>query len=96
MIVDEIATQCIELISKLKQVPAESIHLDSTFEELVIDSLDKVSLAFDVEDLFKIEIPESRLITIRSVQDMVNGIEEAVRSRTLRETQTTPSPTENA
>jgi len=79
---NQVAEECIALIAKQKSIPPEQIHLDSTFDELAVDSLDRVSLAFDIEEKFEIEIPEQKLGQIKTVNDMVIGIEEAVRQKT--------------
>jgi acyl carrier protein len=71
---EDIATRCIEIIAKSKSIPADSIALDSTFEQLSIDSLDKINISFEVEEAFAIEIPDDALGTIRTVGDMVNGV----------------------
>ena len=71
---DDIAQRCIEIIAKSKGVPADSITLDSTFDSLNIDSLDKINISFEVEEAFNIEIPDEALGTIRTVGDMVRGV----------------------
>jgi acyl carrier protein len=78
---NQVAEECIALIAKQKSIAPEQIHLDSTFDELAVDSLDRVSLAFDVEEKYDIEIPEDRLGQIKTVGDMVSGIEEALRRK---------------
>lgn len=78
---NQVAEECIALIAKQKSIAPEQIRLDSTMEELALDSLDRVSLAFDLEEKYDIEIPESKLDQIRTVSDMVNGIEEALRQK---------------
>jgi acyl carrier protein len=76
-----IAEECIALIAKQKSIEPTQIHLDSSFEELAVDSLDRVSLAFDIEEKYEIEIPESMIEKIKTVRDMVMGIEEALRQK---------------
>lgn len=78
---NSIADECIALIAKQKSLKPEQISLESTFDELALDSLDRVSLAFDIEEKYEIEIPEDKLGRIKTVSDMVNGIEEEVRRK---------------
>ena len=78
---NQVAEECIALIAKQKSIPPDQIRLDSTLEELALDSLDRVSLAFDLEEKYDIEIPEEKLGQIKTVNDMVTGIEEAVRRK---------------
>ena len=71
---EEVEKRCIEIIAASKNIPASSITLDSTFEELVIDSLDKINISFEVEDAFAIEIPDDSLGSLKTVRDVVNGV----------------------
>jgi acyl carrier protein len=80
---NQVADECIALIAKQKSIAPEKIGLESTFDELALDSLDRVSLAFDIEEKFDIEIPEEKLGQIHTVGDMVRGIEEAVRRKNV-------------
>ncbi len=78
---NSIVDECIALIAKQKSIAPEQIRIESTFDELALDSLDRVSLAFDIEEKYGIEIPEDKLGQIRTVKDMVTGIEEALRQK---------------
>ena len=71
---DDIAQRCIEIIAKSKGIPADSVTLDSTFDELNIDSLDKINISFEVEDAFAIEIPDDAIGSLKTVRDVVNGV----------------------
>jgi len=63
-----IAEECIALIAKQKSISPGQIRLDSTLEELSLDSLDRVSIAFDLEEKYDIEIPEEKLGQIKTVK----------------------------
>ena len=71
---NHVASRCIDIIAKSKGIPPDTITLASTFEELNIDSLDKINISFEVEEAFAIEIPDDALGTIKTVGDMVNGV----------------------
>ena len=71
---DDIAIRCIDIIAKSKSIPANTVTLASTFDELNIDSLDKINISFEVEEAFNIEIPDEALSTLRTVGDMVAGV----------------------
>ena len=73
---DEVAQRCIAIIAKSKSIPEDSITLDQTFDELNIDSLDKINISFEVEEAFHIEIPDDALNTLKTVGDMVRGVHE--------------------
>ena len=70
----DVANRCIDIIAKSKGIPANTITLASTFEELNIDSLDKINISFEVEEAFNIDIPDEALGTIKTVGDMVDGV----------------------
>jgi acyl carrier protein len=71
---NEIAKRCIDIIAKSKSISPDSVTLASTFDELNIDSLDKINISFEVEEAFNVEIPDDALGTIKTVGDMVEGV----------------------
>ena len=71
---NDVANRCIDIIAKSKGIPADTITPASTFEELTIDSLDKINISFEVEEAFNIDIPDEALGTIRTVGDMIDGV----------------------
>jgi acyl carrier protein len=71
---NEIASRCIDIIAKSKSISPDAITLASTFDELNVDSLDKINISFEVEEAFNIEIPDDALGTLKTVGDMVNGV----------------------
>jgi acyl carrier protein len=72
---DETAFRCIQLVAQSKGLPPDRIALDSTLEDLGIDSLDKVNLSFALEEAFEIAIPDDSLYQLRTVGDIVRGVE---------------------
>jgi len=62
------------LVAAIKRIPRDKVTLDSTFEELGIDSLDGMNLLFEVEAAFDISIPDQQARSIRSVRQMVEGV----------------------
>jgi acyl carrier protein len=57
-------------------IPEDSITLDTTLESIEVDSLDRVSLSFDLEEEHGIEIPEIRLHQIKTVGDVAVAVQE--------------------
>jgi acyl carrier protein len=64
----------IKVIAKTQRIPLETVSIDSTFEELKIDSLDGINLIFALESEFNVDIPDEEARTIRSVRRMAEGI----------------------
>jgi Acyl carrier protein len=78
---DDIAKRSIEIIAKAKNIPTDTINLDTTFEELNIDSLDKINISFEVEEAFDIAIPDDALGSLKTVGDVVRGVEQLVAAK---------------
>ena len=74
----DIGCRIIELIAKSKNLPIASVGMDTTFDELQIDSLDKINISFEVEEMFSIQIPDESLGSLKSVGDVVRGVEQLV------------------
>ena len=72
---DDVQSRIIEMVAKSKNLPPSSVTMESTFNELQIDSLDKINLSFEVEEAFSIEIPDDSLNSLKTVGDVVRGVE---------------------
>lgn len=73
---DDVIERVIATIASTQHIPPATITIDSTFEELNIDSLDGINILFAVENEFNINIPDDAAKQIRTVRDMVNGIQQ--------------------
>ncbi|MGH9596973.1 MAG: acyl carrier protein, partial [Edaphobacter sp.] len=73
-IMNEVASRCIAIIARSKSIPPDTITSATTFDELSVDSLDMINISFEVEEAFNIEIPDEALGSIKTVGDMVDGI----------------------
>lgn len=74
-------TRVAQVIAKTQHIPVESITPDSTFEQLKIDSLDGINILFAIEGEFDVDIPDEAARQIRSVREMVDGIEKLLDAR---------------
>jgi acyl carrier protein len=68
----------ISVIATAQKLPLERITIESTFEELGIDSLDGVNILFALESEFNINIPDDKVEGVRSVRQMVESLEKVV------------------
>ena len=73
---EDLKTRVIKVIAKTQRIPPETVSIDSTFEELKIDSLDGINLIFALESEFNVDIPDDDARAIRSVRQMALGIAE--------------------
>jgi acyl carrier protein len=71
---DAVAEKVIATLASVKRVPVEGIKLDTNLQEMGIDSLDVFTLLFELENTFKISIPDDDVRSIRTVNDIVDGI----------------------
>jgi acyl carrier protein len=71
---DAVAAQVFSIVASVKQIPLESISLDSAFHELGLDSLDTIILVSEMEDHFKIAISNDEARAIVRVRDAVERI----------------------
>jgi len=74
----ELAARVIQVIAKTQHLSPESITIDQTFAELKFDSLDGMNILFAIETEFDISIPDDQAVQIKSVREMVDGIEKLI------------------
>lgn len=67
-----------DLIVTKKGVDAEKVLIDSSFEELGMDSLDAVELVADMEEIFNVNIPNTDLQNFKTIRQAVEGLEKAI------------------
>jgi acyl carrier protein len=75
---DELTQKVIAVIAATQHIPAEKITIESTFQELNIDSLDGINILFALENEFNINIPDEAAKEIRTIRQMVDGVRQLV------------------
>ena len=71
---EDLQARVIKVIAKTQRIPLETVSIDSTFEELKIDSLDGINLIFALESEFNVDINDEEARAIKSVRQMAEGI----------------------
>lgn len=71
---DNITQRVITIIERTMKLEPGRVKPESTFDELAIDSLDGINIAFALESEFNVDIPDDSLPKLRSVADIVAGI----------------------
>src|ERR1043166_7907608 len=56
----KITNKVVQIIASIKQVSPEAIRMETTFDELGIDSLDRMNILFELESEFEVDIPDER------------------------------------
>ncbi len=75
---EELTDRILGVIASTQKVPREQVLIDSSFEELGIDSMDGVNILFAMENEFDITIPDDQAKAIRSIRDIVEGVRKLV------------------
>ena len=75
---ESIQDRVLRVIATTRRVPLETVRPDSTFEELGIDSLDRINILFELEGEFDIEINDEKAKQVTSLQQMIDGITQLV------------------
>lgn len=78
-----VAAKVIEIIAREQHLDPDTIKLDSTFQELGIDSLDGVNILFALEEEFKIDIPDSVAQNMRGVRQVVDSLTRVLEGRDI-------------
>lgn len=74
MIDQEICDRVFSVLRKNRRVGSAPLGIETTFDEFNLDSLDIVSIVFDLEEEFGITIPEQPIANLRRIGDIVEGI----------------------
>ena len=75
---DELIQRIRNVIASTQRIPVEKVTIDSSFEELGIDSMDGVNILFALENEFNITIPDEAAKQIRNVRQMMEGVERLI------------------
>ena len=67
---DDLIQRVRAVIANSQRMPIEKISIDSSFQELGIDSMDAVNILFGLESEFDISIPDEETKEIRTVRQM--------------------------
>ena len=78
---DEFIQRIRTVIANSQRIPIEKVSIDSTFEELGIDSMDAVNILFGLESEFEINIPDEEVKEIRTLRQMAEGVEKLVTAK---------------
>ena len=89
---DAVAEKVITTLASVKRIPADKIALETNLQDLGIDSLDVFTLLFELENAFKISIPDDDVRSIRTVNDVVTGIKKIIAAAPPDSTVGSPTP----
>ena len=78
---DEFIQRIRNVVANAQRIPVEKVSIDSTFQELGIDSMDAVNILFGLESEFDINIPDEEVKDIRTVRQMAEGVEKLIAAK---------------
>jgi len=81
-VADSIESQVIDIIAKRRKIDRSAVTLETTFEQLGIDSLEAADLVFTFEDTFGIVVPDEAAQSMKTVQQVVEGVRRLIAERT--------------
>jgi acyl carrier protein len=84
---DALAARVMAVIAKTQRIPPETLSIDSSFEELNIDSLDGINIIFAIENEFGVNIPDEGVNNLKTIRHVVEGVQDL-----LLQKANTPAP----
>jgi len=75
---DQLTQRVLRIIAETQRKDPAQVTIESSFEDLGIDSMDGVNIVFALENEFNINVPDEEVKNIHSVRDMVDGIRRLV------------------
>lgn len=78
---ESIQGRVLRVIANSRRLPIESVTPECTFEQLGIDSLDRINILFDLENEFDISIDDDQAKSIANIPEMVDGIQQLLRAK---------------
>jgi acyl carrier protein len=75
---EELTRRILKVIADSQKLAPEKVTIDSTFEELGIDSLDGVNILFALENEFNISIPDEGVQSLRTMREMVGALDKLI------------------
>ena len=75
---EKIKAKVIEVLARKLGFPEDSLLDESLnlWDDLEMDSLDQVEIAFELEKIFNIKIPDAVAYTIKTIKDAIDLVEE--------------------
>jgi acyl carrier protein len=78
---ENLTARVCRVIAQTQKLPPESVTVEKSFEDLKIDSLDGINILFALEGEFNVDIPDEAAREIRSIREMVAGIEKLLAAK---------------
>lgn len=78
---DDLEQRVIRIVATNKGLDPATVSSATTMDELGLDSLDGMSMIFDLESEFDVEIPDEAAEQAKTVGDLVEGVRHLVEAK---------------
>lgn len=75
---NDVTQRVLKIIADNQKKDLSLVTIESSFEDLGIDSMDAVNIVFALENEFNVNVPDEEMKNIRSVRDIVEGMHKLV------------------
>ena len=79
---ETIQERALRVIATKQGLPLDAVRPECTFEELGIDSLDRLNILFELEGEFDIQIDDEQAKQVTVLRQMIDGITLLVNAKT--------------
>ena len=70
-----------DAIARQKHLDSEVIGTESSLTSLGITSLDAITIVYEIEEQFDVEVPNDQLDSLETVKDIVDGVMRLIDAR---------------
>jgi acyl carrier protein len=67
------------IAAETKHIAPETVTLESSFEQLGMDSLDGLNIVFELEKTFGVSVPNDQVLEVRTIGDIVSTVDRILR-----------------
>jgi acyl carrier protein len=78
---NDVTQRVLRIIADNQKKDISVVTVESSFEDLGIDSMDAVNIVFELETQFAINVPDEEMKNIKSVRDIVEGVKQLVAAK---------------
>jgi acyl carrier protein len=89
---EQLAEKVLSALGSIKHIPRETISLETSLQDLELDSLDKITLLFELELHLDLSIPDEEFRSVRTVSDVVEAISKLMAKSSPHRAKTQETP----
>ncbi len=77
----EIRDKVLNIVAQQVNQDVSSLNTDLKLDDLGISSLDAITIIYETEEEFDIEIPGESFVKLNTIQDIISGIEKLIKTK---------------